>query len=138
MPNVHTPYSLSLKRGSAKPTELFNYIGSSQSDIMENTTLYSGILLVVLAGFGVIYELARHIRGRNFPLLTFQLIKKFSFQIFLNILIILGRRWISNDFTFCYFLFQNCISIKHLSQTGLARIKNNFNATIPVLDFHSL
>ena len=71
MLEVHTANSLLFKRGRAKPTELFNYIGSSHSDFMENTTLYCGILLAVLFGFGVIYEIARHIRGRNFIIYAF-------------------------------------------------------------------
>jgi len=53
------------QRGSAKPTSLSSYIGSRHSDIMQNTTFYCGILLAVLFGLGVIYEIARHIRGRG-------------------------------------------------------------------------
>ena len=61
--HVHIVISFLLKPGSAKSTSLSSYIGSSHSDIMQNTTFYCGILLAVFFGFGVIYEIARLIRG---------------------------------------------------------------------------
>ena len=74
----------SLKRGSAKPTSLSSYIGSRHSDIMQNTTFYCGILLAVLFGLGVIYEIARHIRG-----IVFFYIEDASLLVFLGSLVIL-------------------------------------------------
>ena len=52
-----------LQLGSAKALDLTKHIGSSNSDIMKNLTLYSGIVLAVLAVLGIVYELRRYLRG---------------------------------------------------------------------------
>ena len=54
---------LLIQIGSVEATALHHHIGSNQSDVMENSILYCGILLAALLGLGLIRELAKYARG---------------------------------------------------------------------------